>query len=105
MTYRRQVYDKYTRMKDAEKQRRVFGRCSIYKILDDDRLDTQEKIAYIRHNYVYYDGNESMFNDPDTKRHNQTHTVLNDIIRLVVYKKTDPGLLRETNMCIMNSAC
>ena len=101
MTYRRQTYDKYIRTKNAEKQRKMLGRCSIYKILDNCDLDTQEKIAFIRHNYTYYDGYVELFNDPDTRKHNENHSVLNDIIRMVVYKRSDPGLLKQANLCML----
>ena len=101
MTYRRTVYDNYMKIKNSEKQRRKLGRCSIYKILDTDALDTQEKIAYIRHNYTYYDGFMDMFNDPETHQHNKNHAVLNDIIRMVLYKRADPSLFKEANVCMM----
>ncbi len=101
MTYRRKVYEQYIKMKDAEKQRKKFGRCSIYKILDNHDMDTQEKIAFIRHNYTYYDACMEMFNDPDTRKHNDNHSVLNDIIRMVVYKRSDPSLLKQANLCMI----
>ena len=101
MTYRRQTYDKSMKIKESKKRTRELGKCSIYKILGNDTLDREEKVAYIRHHYTYYDGNESLFNDPVTKKHNANHAVLNDIIRMVVDFGYDPGLLRETNMCMM----
>ncbi len=103
MTYRRQNYDRMMDTKNAKRMAAKLGKCSIYKILDNDELAPEQKVAYIRHHYTYYDGNESMFNDPVTKKHNANHAVLNEIIRLVVRGISDPGLLRETNMCMMGS--
>ncbi len=101
MTYRRQNYDRMMSVKNAKRQVRLLGKCSIYKILDNDDLEPEQKVAYIRHHYTYYNGNESLFNDPVTKKHNANHAVLNEIIRMVVRGISDPGLLREINTCMM----
>lgn len=101
MTYKRQMYNKSQHIKNAKKRARLLGRCSIYKILDNRDMDNDQKVSYIRHHYTYYDGYQSMFNDPETKKHNENHAVLNEIIKLVVDRTFDPGLLRETRECMM----
>ena len=50
-------------LKTAKKQ----GVRSIQDIISTDKMSFPNKVAYIRHHYVYYEGNYDLFHDENGK--------------------------------------
>ena len=78
------------------------GRRSIYDIIKDNRMCIEEKIAYIRHHYTYYDGNEDVFFS--CGRANSNRYLLNEIIYRVVIGQFLPTILKIINNAIRHWA-
>lgn len=77
-----------------------YGRRSIYDIIKDKELDFGDKIDYIRHHYVYYDGNYEYFHDERGKS-NEEKIKLNQLISLIVQRLADPSELKIINKQVM----
>ena len=77
-----------------------YGRRSIYDIIKDKELDFGDKIDYIRHHYVYYDGNYEYFHDERGKS-NEEKIKLNQLISLIVQRLADPSELKIINRQVM----
>lgn len=77
-----------------------YGRRSIYDIIKDKELDFGDKIDYIRHHYVYYDGNYEYFHDERGKS-NEEKMKLNQLISLIVQRLADPSELKIINRQVM----
>lgn len=77
-----------------------YGRRSIYDIIKDKELDFSDKIDYIRHHYVYYDGNYEYFHDEQGKS-NEEKMKLNQLISLIIQRLADPSELKIINRQVM----
>lgn len=76
------------------------GRRSIYDIIKDPRLDFGDKIDYIRHHYVYYEGNYEYFHDESGKA-NKRKEELNSLICRIIQRLADPKELKQLNKKIL----
>lgn len=79
------------------KQRKV---SSIWDIIDDPDLRFFQKVDYIRHHYVYYDGNYELFHDENGKP-NKTKNMLDKVIKGIVNRQIDPSELNILNKEIL----
>ena len=79
------------------KQRKV---SSIWDIIDDSELRFFQKIDYIRHHFVYYDGNYELFHDENGKP-NETKKLLDEVIKGIINKEIDPSELNALNKEIL----
>lgn len=77
-----------------------FGKRSIYDIIKDPFLDFGDKLDYIRHHYVYYEGNYEYFHDSNGKS-NENKEKLNNLICSIIDKEADPSELKIWNKRIM----
>ena len=84
-------------LKTAKKQ----GVCSIQDIISSNRLSFPNKVAYIRHHYVYYEGNYDLFHDENGKP-TETKRLLDDVIKSIVRGHLDPSELTTINKEILN---
>lgn len=92
-------YD-YKILRGAKRKTLRFGRRSIYDIIKDPRLDFGDKVDYIRHHYVYYEGNYEYFHDANGKS-NENKEKLNNLICSIINKTTNPSELKEWNKKII----
>lgn len=69
---------------------------SIWDIINDSNLNIYQKVDYIRHHFVYYDGNYELFHDENGKP-TETKHLLDDIIKNIIKGTTDPSELSEIN--------
>jgi hypothetical protein len=72
---------------------------SIYDIINQDATDDW-KINYIRHRYVYYDGNYDLFHDEEGNP-TETKKMLDDIIFGIIKGDLDPSELSTINKEIL----
>ena len=79
------------------KQRKV---SSIWDIIDDPELHFFQKIDYIRHHFVYYDGNYELFHDENGKP-TETKKLLDEVIKGIINKEIDPSELNALNKEIL----
>ena len=79
------------------KQRKV---SSIWDIIDDPELHFFHKIDYIRHPFVYYDGNYELFHDENGKP-TETKKLLDEVIKGIINKEIDPSELNALNKEIL----
>ncbi len=79
------------------KQRKV---SSIWDIIDDPELHFFQKVDYIRHHFVYYDGNYELFHDKNG-RPTYTKKLLDQVIAGIINKKIDPSELNALNKEIL----
>ena len=79
------------------KQRKV---SSIWDIIDDSELRFFQKVDYIRHHFVYYDGNYELFHDENGKP-NETKKLLDEVIKGIINKEIDPSELNALNKEIL----
>jgi len=93
-------YD-YKILRGVKRKTLHFGRRSIYDIIKDSRLDFGDKVDYIRHHYVYYEGNYEYFHDSNGKS-NENKEKLNDLICSIINKTADPCELKAWNKKIMS---
>lgn len=77
-----------------------YGKRSIYDIIKDPWLDFGDKVDYIRHHYVYYEGNYEYFHD-DRGKSNGKKEELNQLISLIIQRLADPSELKAVNKDIM----
>ena len=77
-----------------------YGKRSIYDIIKDTELDFADKVDYIRHHYVYYEGNYEYFHDERGKSNGKKEE-LNQLISLIIQRLVDPSELRIINQDIL----
>lgn len=96
-SFKAQAIRKYQDNLKKIKKRKV---ASIWDIINDPDLHFFQKVDYIRHHFVYYDGNYELFHDKNGK---PTHTkkLLDQVIAGIVNKKIDPSELNELNKEIL----
>ena len=96
-SFKAQAIRKYQENLKKIKKRKV---ASIWDIINDPDLHFFQKVDYIRHHFVYYDGNYELFHDKNGK---PTHTkkLLDQVIAGIVNKKIDPSELNELNKEIL----
>lgn len=81
-------------------QTKALGRSSIYNIIGNTEMGMNEKIAFIRHNYVYYDGNYDLFyNEDNTPK--ELRIMLDETIEDIITGKTSPDVLTSLNKEIL----
>lgn len=73
---------------------------SIWEVIDNPNLQIFQKVDYIRHHFVYYDGNYDLFYDKDGKP-NKTKKMLDEVIKGVINKTIDPSELTALNKIIL----
>ena len=73
---------------------------SIWDIINDQTLGFRQKVNYIRHHYVYYDGNYDLFYD-ENKQPTTTKHLLDKVIAGVINKTIDPSELSDINKVIL----
>lgn len=89
---------KYTpkKMQQYKKRIKAVGVRSIYDIIHSEDLTFSEKVSYIRHKYVYYDGITDMFYD-QKRRPLKSRELLDEIIEKVINGETEVSTLTELN--------
>lgn len=93
--------DKIKSVKRSKEKNRKLGKRNIYDIIcNTPQLNLKQKIDYIRHHYVYYDGNYDYFYLKDGKRTPRWYQ-LNKIIYGIVKRKLSPNQLTLFNQKIM----
>ena len=85
---------------DYRNRRRIKQNCSIQDIIQDDSIQHEDKVNWIRHQYVYYDGNYDLFHDENGNPTELKH-LLNDIIDSVIRGTLDPSELSNINKEIL----
>ena len=65
---------------------------SIWDIIDDPELHFFQKVDYIRHHFVYYDGNYELFHDENGKP-TKTKKLLDEVIKGIINNKVPVILL------------
>ena len=73
---------------------------SIYDIINNTNATDDWKINYIRHRYVYYDGNYDLFHDADGNP-TETKKMLDDVIEGIIRGNLDPSELSIINKQIL----
>ncbi|MBO4622296.1 MAG: hypothetical protein J5691_00190 [Bacilli bacterium] len=96
-SFKARAIHKYQENLKQIKKRKV---SSIWDIIDDPSLHFFQKVDYIRHHFVYYDGNYELFHDENGK---PTHTkkLLDKVIAGIINKKIDPSELNDLNKEIL----
>ena len=97
MTFKR--YD-WKGLRGSKRKTLKIGKRSIYDIIKDEELDFGDKLDYIRHHYVYYEGNYEYFHDERGKS-NENKECLNRLIGLIIQRLADPSELRVINQEIL----
>lgn len=69
---------------------------SIHDIISDPNSTMNYKVNYIRHHYVYYEGNYDLFHDENGKA-NSTKLLLDKVIREIIRGNADPVVLTDFN--------
>lgn len=69
---------------------------SIFDIIADPTMTINRKVDYIRHHYVYYDGNHDLFHD-ENGNPNSAKRTLDNAIHDIILGKLDPSILRDFN--------
>lgn len=69
---------------------------SIFDIISDSNMSLKNKISYIRHHYVYYEGNYDLFHNEDGKA-TQVKYNLNRVIYKIIKGKLNPAVLSDFN--------
>lgn len=90
------LYSKYEANQRAKKITKKVGVRSIYDIINDTTKSDGWKVNYIRHHYVYYDGNYSLFYDDSGQATSIKHE-LDTLVWGIVQKSIDPNELSKLN--------
>ena len=69
---------------------------SIFDIISDSNMALKRKIDYIRHHYVYYEGNYDLFHD-ETGKATSTKYNLDKVIYEIIQGNVDPVVLNDFN--------
>ena len=69
---------------------------SIFDIISDSTMSLKRKIDYIRHHYVYYEGNYDLFHD-ETGKATSTKYNLDRVIYEIIRGNVDPVVLSDFN--------
>ena len=69
---------------------------SIFDIISDSDMSLKNKINYIRHHYVYYEGNYDLFHDENGKATSAKYN-LDRVIHKVITGELDPIVLNNFN--------
>ena len=93
------AYD-YRVLRYSKRRTRKYGRRSIHDIIKDKELNFGDKVDYIRHHYVYYDGNYEYFHDEKGKS-NEEKAKLNQLIGLIIQRLADPSELKVVNRKVL----
>lgn len=98
-SWTKKAFDRHKYIQRAiSNNKRKGGLLSIKEVIEAD-WPLKEKITYIRHKYVWYEGNYELFHDKDGK-YNTTKVRLNAVIQGIIEGKIDPGVLNELNQTI-----
>lgn len=94
---------KYTpkKMQQYKKRIKAVGVRSIYDIIHSEDLTFSEKVSYIRHKYVYYDGISDMFYD-QRRKPLKSRELLDEIIEKVINGEAEVSVLTELNAQLLS---
>lgn len=76
------------------------GTRSIQDIINSKTLTFINKVSYIRHHYVYYNGNYDLFHD-ENGNPNETKHLLDQVIAEIIRGNVDPEVLSDFNKDIL----
>ena len=94
--YRKRAYSYRKNTDKALSSVKKIGVRSIFDIIADSQMTLKRKIAYIRHHYVYYEGNYDLFHDENGKA-TSTKYNLDKVIYEIIKGNVDPVVLSEFN--------
>lgn len=84
-----------------KKYYKTIGKRSINDIIKLEDMDFKAKVNFIRHNYTYYNGNESLFYKANKKTPNEKREQLDNLIKAVILGKYSSDILKKFDKEIM----
>lgn len=95
-SYRKRAFSYRKNTGRALSSIKKIGVRSIFDIISDQTMSFDHKIDYIRHHYVYYEGNYDLFHD-ENGNSTETKQMLDEIIKSIINGTLDPSELSVIN--------